>query len=86
MNIKNVEIEEFNFIVLATLNQFYDDRLFELYKLNNLFLEERVSYAQYKENLNKSNKKINVVEVKQKTDKALNSFIKSLRKEGEKNK
>lgn len=86
MNIKNVEIEEFNFIVLATLNQFYDDRLFELYKLNNLFLEERVSYAQYKENLNKSNKKINVVEVKQKTDEALNSFIKSLRKEGEKNK
>ena len=86
MSLKETDLDEFNFIVFNTLEQFYDDRLFEIYNLNNLMASEKMSFFEYKEKLEKmTSKEIDVDKVKKNTNKALNSFIKSLKKEGEKN-
>lgn len=86
MSLKETDLDEFNFIVFNTLEQFYDDRLFEIYNLNNLMASEKMSFFEYKEKLEKmTSKEIDVDKVKKNTNKALNSFINSLKKEGEKN-
>ena len=86
MSLKETDLEEFNFIIFNTLEQFYDDRLFEIYNLNNLMASEKMSFFEYKEKLEKmTSKEIDVDKVKKNTNKALNSFINSLKKEGEKN-
>ena len=47
---------------------------------------EKMSFFEYKEKLEKmTSKEIDVDKVKKNTNKALNSFINSLKKEGEKN-
>ena len=86
MSLKETDLDEFNFIIFNTLEQFYDDRLFEIYNLNNLMSSEKMSFFEYKEKLEKmTSKEIDVDKVKKNTNKALNSFINSLKKEGEKN-
>ena len=86
MNLKETDLDEFNFIVFNTLEQFYDDRLFEIYNLNNFMASEKMSYFEYKEKLEKKHsKEIDIEKVKKDTNKALNSFINSLKKEGENN-
>lgn len=86
MSLKETDLDEFNFIIFNTLEQFYDDRLFEIYNLNNLMASEKMSFFEYKEKLEKmTSKEIDVDKVKKNTNKALNSFINSLKKEGEKN-
>ena len=86
MSLKETDLDEFNFIIFNTLEQFYDDRLFEIYNLNNLMASEKMSFFEYKEKLEKmTSKEIDVDKVKKNKNKALNSFINSLKKEGEKN-
>lgn len=86
MNLKETDLDEFNFIVFNTLEQFYDDRLFKIYNLNNFMSNEKMSYFEYKEKLEKKHyKEIDIEKVKKDTNKALNSFINSLKKEGENN-
>lgn len=86
MSLKETDLDEFNFIVFNTLEQFYDDRLFEIYNLNNFMASEKMSFFEYKEKLEKMySKEIDVDKVKKDTNKALNSFINSLKKEGEDN-
>lgn len=86
MSLKETDLDEFNFIVFNTLEQFYDDRLFEIYNLNNFMASEKMSFFEYKEKLEKMySKEIDVDKVKKDTNKALNSFINSLKKEGENN-
>ena len=86
MNLKETDLDEFNFIVFNTLEQFYDDRLFKIYNLNNFMSNEKMSYFEYKEKLEKKHSKdIDIEKVKKDTNKALNSFINSLKKEGENN-
>lgn len=86
MNLKEVGLEEFNFIVLEVIGQFYDDRLFEIYNLSNTLSSEKLSFTEYKEKLEEVvNKKTDVERVKKDTSKALEVFINSLKKEGEKN-
>ena len=86
MSLKETDLDEFNFIVFNTLEQFYDDRLFEIYNLNNFMSNEKMSFFEYKEKLEKmSSKEIDVDKVKKDTNKALSSFINSLKKEGENN-
>ncbi len=86
MSLKETDLDEFNFIVFNTLEQFYDDRLFEIYNLNNFMASEKMSYFEYKEKLEKKHsKEIDIEKVKKDTNKALNSFINSLKKEGENN-
>lgn len=86
MSLRETDLDEFNFITFNTLEQFYDDRLFEIYNLNNFMASEKMSFFEYKEKLEKmSSKEIDVDKVKRNTNKALNSFINSLKKEGENN-
>ena len=86
MSLRETDLDEFNFIVFNTLEQFYDDRLFEIYNLSNFMSSEKMSFFEYKEKLEKmTSKEIDVDKVKKNTNKALNSFINSLKKEGEKN-
>lgn len=86
MSLKETDLDEFNFIALNTLEQFYNDRLFEIYNLNNFMASEKMSFFEYKEKLEKMySKEIDVDKVKKDTNKALNSFIDSLKKEGENN-
>ena len=86
MNLKEVGLEEFNFIVLEVIGQFYDDRLFEIYNLSNTLSSEKLSFTEYKEKLEEVvNKKTDVERVKKDISKALEVFINSLKKEGEKN-
>ena len=86
MNLKEVDLEEFNFIVLEVIGQFYDDRLFEIYNLSNTLSSEKLSFTEYKEKLEEVvNKKTDVERVKKDISKALEVFINSLKKEGEKN-
>ena len=86
MSLKETDLDEFNFIIFNTLEQFYDDRLFEIYNLNNLMASEKMSFFEYNEKLEKmTSKEIDVDKVKKNTNKALNSFINSLKKEGENN-
>ena len=86
MSLRETDLDEFNFIVFNTLEQFYDDRLFEIYNLNNFMASEKMSYFEYKEKLEKKHsKEIDIEKVKKDTNKALNSFINSLKKEGENN-
>ena len=86
MSLRETDLDEFNFIVFNTLEQFYDDRLFEIYNLNNFMASEKMSFFEYKEKLEKMcSKEIDVDKVKKDTNKALNSFINSLKKEGENN-
>ena len=86
MSLKETDLDEFNFIIFNTLEQFYDDRLFVIYNLYNLMASEKMSFFEYKEKLEKmTSKEIDVDKVKKNTNKALNSFINSLKKEGEKN-
>ena len=86
MSLKEVDLEEFNFIVLEVIGQFYDDRLFEIYNLSNTLSSEKLSFTKYKEKLEEVvNKKTDVERVKKDTSKALEVFINSLKKEGEKN-
>ena len=86
MNLKEVDLEEFNFIVLEVIGQFYDDRLFEIYNLSNTLSSEKLSFTEYKEKLEEVvNKKTDVERVKKDTSKVLEVFINSLKKEGEKN-
>ena len=86
MSLRETDLDEFNFIVFNTLEQFYDDRLFEIYNLNNFMASEKMSFFEYKEKLEKKHsKEIDIEKVKKDTNKALNSFINSLKKEGENN-
>ena len=86
MSLRETDLDEFNFIVFNTLEQFYDDRLFEIYNLNNFMSNEKMSFFEYKEKLEKMHsKEIDVDKVKKDTNKALSSFINSLKKEGENN-
>ena len=86
MNLKEVDLEEFNFIVLEVIGQFYDDRLFEIYNLSNTLSSEKLSFVEYKTKLEEEvNKKTDIESVKKDTSKALEIFVNSLRKEGEKN-
>nr|DAU23953.1 MAG TPA: hypothetical protein [Caudoviricetes sp.] len=83
MSIKELSLEESNYIFLQVYEQYYDDRLFEIYKLENLFSNEKCNFNDYKEKTFKKDKKeIDVVEVKRKTDKALQQFIKSQKEKG----
>ncbi len=70
---------------METVNQFYDDRLFEIYNLNNMFAEEKLSFKGYKEAIEKVNKKkeTDVEKVRCKTQNALNKFVNSMKKRGE---
>lgn len=86
LNLKEVDLEEFNFIVLEVIGQFYDDRLFEIYNLSNTLSSEKLSFVEYKTKLEEEvNKKTDIERVKKDTSKALEIFVNSLRKEGEKN-
>ena len=70
-------------MILSMVEQYYDDRLFEIYNLNNLFATDKLGFTEYKQKLSKANSKVDIDKVKKDTDDALNDFIKSLKKEGD---
>lgn len=79
-----MEIEECVFLILETVKQHYDERLFDIYNLNNLFAENKISFTGYKEEIEKTSiKEVDVDKVKKDTKKALNKFIDSIKKRGE---
>ena len=85
LKLKNEELEEVVFLIMETVSQFYDDRLFEMYNLNNMFDTEKVSFKGYKEIIEKANskKEVDVEKVRSKTQNALNKFVNSIKKRGE---
>lgn len=85
LKLKNEELEEVVFLIMETVSQFYDDRLFEMYNLNNMFATEKVSFKGYKESIEKANskKEVDVEKVRSKTQNALNKFVNSIKKRGE---
>ena len=87
LKLKNEELEEVVFLIMETVSQFYDDRLFEIYNLNNMFALEKVSFKGYKEIIEKANnkKEVDVEKVRSKTQNALNKFVNSIKKRGEVN-
>lgn len=87
LKLKDEELEEVVFLIMETVSQFYDDRLFEIYNLNNMFALEKVSFKGYKEIIEKANnkKEVDVEKVRSKTQNALNKFVNSIKKRGEVN-
>lgn len=87
LKLKDEELEEVVFLIMETVSQFYDDRLFEIYNLNNMFASEKVSFKGYKEIIEKANnkKEVDVEKVRSKTQNALNKFVNSMKKRGEVN-
>lgn len=85
LKLKDEELEEVVFLIMETVSQFYDDRLFEIYNLNNMFTSEKVSFKGYKEIIEKANnkKEVDVEKVRSKTQNALNKFVNSIKKRGE---
>lgn len=85
LKLKDEELEEVVFLIMETVSQFYDDRLFEIYNLNNMFALEKVSFKGYKEIIEKANnkKEVDVEKVRSKTQNALNKFVNSIKKRGE---
>lgn len=87
LKLKDEELEEVVFLIMETVSQFYDDRLFEMYNLSNMFASEKVSFKGYKEIIEKANnkKEVDVDKVRSKTQNALNKFVNSMKKRGEVN-
>lgn len=87
LKLKDEELEEVVFLIMETVSQFYDDRLFEIYNLNNMFASEKVSFKGYKKIIEKANnkKEVDVEKVRSKTQNALNKFVNSIKKRGEVN-
>ena len=85
LKLKDEELEEVVFLIMETVSQFYDDRLFEIYNLNNMFALEKVSFKGYKDIIEKANnkKEVDVEKVRSKTQNALNKFVNSIKKRGE---
>ncbi|MDY5646640.1 MAG: hypothetical protein SPF22_06520 [Candidatus Onthovivens sp.] len=83
MKLKDEELEEVVFLIIETVSQFYDDRLFEIYNLNNMFASEKVSFKGYKVEKANNKKEVDVEKVRSKTQNALNKFVNSIKKRGE---
>lgn len=81
MEIKKLDLIESNEIMCATIQQYLEDRTFEMYVIDRLFNEK--SYLGYKENLSNANKKIDADKIKNATNKALQAFKNSYGKEEE---
>ncbi|MDU1993095.1 hypothetical protein [Clostridium sp.] len=67
MNIKQMKIEEAINVIEATISQFYDDRAYENYILNNLFAEKKMTYIELKK------KNTRVIKPKKDIDEVVNN-------------
>lgn len=83
METRKLKIDEALEVITSTITQFYDDRMFETYKLGNMLNDKPISYSEFKGNLIKKttihNKPTDLNKINKNTDRILNNFVKERR-------